>query len=123
MKLSILDLYITIFPDLIFRRMCYLAITLTAGYFISVFLEAFLLCRPIAYNWDKTVPGGHCADLNLAYLIAGIMNLLIDALVVALPMPMLWRLQMPLSKKLGVTGMFSLGIMLETPIPLFAFEY
>lgn len=79
--------------------------------FHSVLLEAFVLCKPVSYNWDKTIPGGRCANENLAYLLAGITNLLIDAIVVILPIPMLWRLQMPLCKKLGVVGMFGLGAM------------
>ncbi len=108
-KFSILDLYIRIFPNPIFRRICYSTMALTGCYFITVFLEAFLMCRPITYNWDKNVPGGHCGNENLAYLIAGITNLLLDTLVVALPMPMLWGLQIPLSKKFGLAAMFGLG--------------
>ncbi len=74
-------------------------------------METFLLCKPIAYSWDKTIPGGYCTNENLAYLIAGITNLVVDTIVVILPMPMLWGLQVPLSRKLGVAGMFSLGAM------------
>lgn len=69
------------------------------------------MCRPVSYNWDKTVPSGHCTNEQLAFLLAGIMNFLIDVLVVVLPIPMLWRLQMPLSVKLGLLGMFGLGAM------------
>lgn len=84
---------------------------LTICYFVSVLLEAFLMCHPVAYTWNKSVAKGSCTNLNLAYLLAGITNLLIDALVVILPMPMLWGLQLPLSKKLGLAGMFGLGSM------------
>jgi len=74
-----------------------------------VFLEAFLLCRPFAYTWDKTIDG-KCADTTKAFLSAGIINLLIDVVVIILPMPMLWKLQIPLGKKLAITAMFSMGI-------------
>jgi hypothetical protein len=83
----------------------------TAAYFIMVFLETFLLCKPVQYNWNKTIPGGSCNGENIAYLIAGITNLIIDAFVVALPMPLEFRLQMSLPKRLGVAAMFSPGIM------------
>lgn len=63
--------------------------TLTICYFISVFLETFLLCKPVAYSWDKSILEGYCRNENLAYLIAGITNLIIEALVVVLPFPML----------------------------------
>lgn len=110
-KLSILDLYTRIFPKPAFRRMCYITMALTICYFLSVFLETFLMCRPFAYSWDRTVPGGSCANTNLAYLFSGITNLLIDALVVTLPMPMLWGLHLPISKRIGLAGMFGFGYM------------
>lgn len=110
-KISIVHLYIRIFPGRLFSKFCYGVIILTSCYFLSVLLEAFVLCKPVSYNWDKTIPGGKCANENLAFLLAGITNLLIDAIVVILPIPMLWRLQMPLIRKLGVLGMFGLGAM------------
>ncbi|KAI5927096.1 hypothetical protein F4810DRAFT_652294 [Camillea tinctor] len=111
-KLSILSLYITLFPNKRFARICYGTMVVTVAYFLSVFLETFLLCRPVQYSWDKSIPGGTCYNQNLAYLIAGITNLVIDAFVVALPMPMLFRLQMDLSKKISIIAMFSLGALI-----------
>lgn len=81
---------------------------LTISYFLVVLLEAYLLCRPLAYNWDETVEGT-CADKNSAFLSSAIINLLIDLCTVVLPLPMLWRLHMPTARKIGITAMFSLG--------------
>ncbi|KAI1134209.1 hypothetical protein F5Y05DRAFT_422792 [Hypoxylon sp. FL0543] len=111
-KLSILSLYTVLFPSKRFVYFCYGTITIAMAYFLSVLLEGFLLCTPVAYNWDKTIPGGECHHQILAYLIAGSTNLIIDAWVVALPMPMLFGLRMSLLKKLGVASMFSLGILI-----------
>jgi hypothetical protein len=80
----------------------------TAAYFISVLLETFLLCKPVEFNWDKSIVGS-CEGQNTAYLVAGITNLVIDVFVVVMPMPMLFGLRMSLRKRLGVVGMFSLG--------------
>ena len=49
-----------------------------AVYFISVVVEGFALCRPVQFNWDKSIPGGECHGQNRAYLAAGIMNLIVD---------------------------------------------
>ncbi|KAI0529926.1 hypothetical protein GGR58DRAFT_509015 [Xylaria digitata] len=108
-KISILFLYTDLFPDKFFTRVCHSVIGISIAYFISVFLEAFLLCTPAAYNWDKSIVGGVCHNQNVAYLLAGITNLIIDTIVVALPMPKLFRLQMNLAKKISIAGMFSLG--------------
>ena len=80
------------------------------AYFLSVVLESFLFCHPIAFNWDKSIDGT-CTDPSLAYLMAAITNLLIDAIIVLLPIPVLWTLQMPLFQKVAITGMFSLGLL------------
>lgn len=82
---------------------------ITLAYFISVLAESFALCRPVEFNWYKSIPDGHCENQSLAYIIAGITNLVIDASVVILPMPMLFSLRLSLLKRFGVAGMFSLG--------------
>ncbi len=83
-------------------------IALTMCYCTVVLLEAFLLCRPFAYNWDKTIDG-ECADTTKAFLSAGIINLLLDVCIVVMPMPLLWKLKMPIANKIGISAMFSLG--------------
>lgn len=108
-KASILFLYTELFPGKQFARLCHFVIGISVAYFVSVFLETFLLCTPAAYNWDKSIPGGVCHNQNLAYLLAGITNLVVDAIVVALPMPKLFGLQMNMTKRISIAGMFSLG--------------
>jgi hypothetical protein len=89
--------------------MCYGMMALSTCYFLSVVLEAFLLCKPVEFNWNKLGTTGACANENLAYLLAAITNLIIDVLIVALPMPMLWRLKLSSTKKLNISAMFGLG--------------
>ena len=82
----------------------------TLCYFLSVVLEAFLLCRPVEYNWDKSI-AGICANEQLAFFLAGITNLIIDLGVIVLPMPILWNLQMAVPRKIAVSTMFGIGAM------------
>ncbi|KAI1633637.1 hypothetical protein F4809DRAFT_652406 [Biscogniauxia mediterranea] len=76
---------------------------------VSLSLKHLRFCTPVEHNWDRSIPGGKCDNEQAAYLIAGIMNLVIDAFIVALPMPMLFGPQMSLTKRLSIVGMFSLG--------------
>ena len=46
---------------------------------------------------------------NLTDFLVLIFNLLLDVVVVVLPIPTLWRLQMPIRKKMMLSGMFGLG--------------
>uniref|UniRef100_A0A8H7KCA7 Glucose-methanol-choline oxidoreductase N-terminal domain-containing protein n=1 Tax=Bionectria ochroleuca TaxID=29856 RepID=A0A8H7KCA7_BIOOC len=87
----------------------YRAIAVTLCYFASVVVETFALCSPVEFNWDKNIPDGNCEHQSAAFLGAAITNLLIDAFIVALPMPMLFGLRMSLQKRLSIAGMFGLG--------------
>ena len=71
---------------------------------------ALLICKPIAYNWDTTIEGGSCANQTEAFEAVGILNLLTDIAIIILPMPWLWTLQLPITKKIGLTGIFGIGI-------------
>jgi hypothetical protein len=78
-------------------------------YFLSVLLETFLVCKPAEYNWNKKIRGTCSPHAKETYLTAGILNLLVDIIVVAMPMPMLLRLTMPTGKKVGLIAVFSVG--------------
>lgn len=73
-----------------------------------VVLEAFFLCKPFAYSWNK-LRKGKCGNQHDVYLSSGIVNLIIDIMIIILPMPMLWGLQLGLAKKLALTFIFGIG--------------
>lgn len=78
---------------------------------VSVVLETFLLCRPLAFNWDTTIPGGVCGDRNAVFVIAGVTNMVTDFMVLVLPVPSILKLQMPLGQRFGLLLVFCMGIL------------
>lgn len=40
---------------------------------IMVILTAFLLCQPLAYNWDQFILGGKCANERAAFIAVGVL--------------------------------------------------
>jgi len=109
-KTSMVFFYLRIFGTKnAFKITAYATITSIVLWAISVVLETFLLCRPVAFNWDQTVKGT-CGDRNTVYVSAGALNIVSDFMVLALPIPHIWDLQLPLARKLGLVVMFSLGI-------------
>ncbi|CAG8320515.1 unnamed protein product [Penicillium nalgiovense] len=110
-RLAILLLYIEIFPGSQKFFWCATGVgCLVFLYWVSAVLTIALLCRPVAYNWDRTIPGT-CGDvLKIQYASAGF-NMGIDLGVVLLPLPIVWRLQMSSRKKTGVTASFAIGIL------------
>ncbi|KAF7558101.1 hypothetical protein G7Z17_g21 [Cylindrodendrum hubeiense] len=108
-KISILLMYVSLFP---IRKM--LLACRGLGIFIILWniggiLGGLLVCRPIAMNWDQTVPGGKCGNQPMYYMALGVINILVEVTMLALPFPVLYKLQMPLRKKLVVFAMFSIG--------------
>ncbi|RYC57891.1 hypothetical protein CHU98_g8303 [Xylaria longipes] len=112
LKLSILFFYISLFTIPRIRSAVYVVIILTAALIVAVIFESFFLCRPFAYTWDKTIKGGVCGSSTNAYLAIAITNLIIDLSVVALPMPVLWQLQMPTRKKVAVSAILGFGLVI-----------
>ncbi|KAL8922146.1 MAG: hypothetical protein Q9208_005341 [Pyrenodesmia sp. 3 TL-2023] len=108
-KLSILFFYHRLFP---FRT--FFIISLVAGFasilwWIGLMLTAFLHCRPFAYYWDRSIPNGYCVNDNLiGYSITGA-NIVTDLVVLVMPIPWLWGMNMTVPKRMAVVGLFILG--------------
>ncbi|KAL8814159.1 MAG: hypothetical protein Q9223_006600 [Gallowayella weberi] len=90
--------------------MAYVVAAIVTGWAISVFLETFLLCRPFAYNWDPTIKDFTCGNRNAAYIGAGSLNIVTDLMVLMLPIPMVWNLQIPRRNKAILTAVFGMGL-------------
>lgn len=80
----------------------------------ATILGTCLICRPISYRWDFAIEGGSCGDETKLSLFIAICNFLQDAIVVVLPMPILWTLQTAVSRKAALTGMFGMGTVYES---------
>ncbi|CAF9935153.1 hypothetical protein IMSHALPRED_010126 [Imshaugia aleurites] len=108
-RASVIFLYIRIFCTRPFRIACYGVLATNLAYFTATVLACGLICRPFAYNWDQSMHGT-CGDQKSLDLFIGVFNLLMDITTVALPLPVLWGLQMPTARKLALSGLFSMGM-------------
>ncbi|CAJ2509203.1 Uu.00g142290.m01.CDS01 [Anthostomella pinea] len=77
---------------------------------IATLFVTFLLCQPLAFNWDRAIPGGYCGDQLASWKSAGVVNILTDAVVLTLPVYDLSKIQMATYKKVVLIAMFALGI-------------
>lgn len=92
-KFSLLTFYARIFLLRAFRLLVYLVVAIVSGWALSVFLGAFLLCRPFTYNWDPTIRDFKCGNRNAAHIGAGSLNIITDPMMLCMPIPMVWNLQ------------------------------
>lgn len=109
-KLSVLLMYTTLIPHLS------LALWARAiGAFIVMWntgniVGGFLVCRPLAKNWNFSLPGT-CGSQPNYYFSMGIINIITDIFLIALPMPYLYRLRLELRKKILAMALLSIGVM------------
>ncbi|CAF9915440.1 MAG: hypothetical protein HETSPECPRED_002489 [Heterodermia speciosa] len=110
LKLSVLFFYGRIFPQRQFRIICILVGIVCIAWFIAYIFLFFFTCIPFAYYWDKSIPGGHCMNENhIGYYGTTPPDILTNIVLLVLPIPYLWKLQMRKAKKIAITAIFVLG--------------
>ena len=110
-KTSIMLMYIEIFEKKLFRVMSWVLVGVTSAFCLGLIIAQSALCRPFAKNWDKTLDGT-CGDSVKTQFATAIFNLILDLSIAALPLPILWRLQMNFRKKVVVTFLLTLGLII-----------
>ena len=108
-KMSILFLYLRIFNiDKVFRYCIWFLMFITSGYLFSDLWTTLFICQPITKHWRPETPG-HCnITLQVVYGF-GCLHFITDLLIFVLPLPMVWRMQLSLKEKVGVSLIFMLG--------------
>jgi len=103
-KLAALFLYHQIFEVPVYRRVIIgIGVIVVLQGVISIVL-AFSICRPFRYFWTQAVDinDGTCGDVMLFYKSYSIPSLLTDVAMLVLPWPILLKLRMPTSEKIGL---------------------
>ncbi|KAL8945692.1 MAG: hypothetical protein Q9222_007804, partial [Ikaeria aurantiellina] len=108
-KVSILLLYVRIFPLRRFRVACAVVGSAVSALSISSFVVAFLDCRPLRYFWDKSVVGGSCLPNGPVLYGIAVPILLLNTAVICLPLPVIWGLQLKLGRKIALMANFLIG--------------
>ena len=83
-------------------------LVLSILYGLVVFLEIFLICRPMAVDWNAYI-GGTCGDQIVSYVVLEVLGLLIDFTIFVAPLLFIWKVRMPWAEKLRVSIIFSIG--------------
>ncbi|KAI4259363.1 MAG: hypothetical protein LQ352_000772 [Teloschistes flavicans] len=107
-KVSILLFYLHLFPTRKFRLAAYSLIVVLSAWALEQVLATLLLCQPISYNWDGSIDG-HCDSVAVNCIVGAAINTLTDVIILVLPMPIIWRLQVPLRNKFILSLIFGFG--------------
>ncbi|KAI1652710.1 hypothetical protein F4813DRAFT_377218 [Daldinia decipiens] len=112
-KLSILFLWKRIFgPTKYFTTLCWLMIGIISAWSLSFFLATVFQCGT-RWTWNWAPIGiflTQCTHtLNLLTTFTGT-DVLTDFIIMFMPVPLIWRLHMPIRNKIGVTSIFMIGL-------------
>ncbi|UQC91670.1 uncharacterized protein CLUP02_17206 [Colletotrichum lupini] len=109
-KMSFAVLYIRMLPDRRLVVMNRAIILFLCGQAIEESLIPIFQCKPIAKAWTVGMEGT-CLDLPVLWWSGFGFNLCTDLILFIQPVPTLWKLQLPLVKRLGLIAMLSLGLL------------
>ena len=108
-KLSVLMFYRRVFGITRAKLIIYWIVgALLVGWFVAINFLNLFACTPVAKSWEHNLPGS-CTDSKMDLIGTAIPNIFTDLILLILPMPVLWRLQMGLSRKLALAGVFAVG--------------
>ena len=108
-KISILLLYRRIFTthNATFKYAMYIISFVLVGWAISGFFTTVFQCAPVHDYWDQT--GGRCIDWIPALIALASINTVVNGSILILPMPIVWKLNMPRHRKVAICGIFIIG--------------
>jgi hypothetical protein len=107
-KLSVLAFYARIFPLPWVRRT-----SICLGSFIVLATTTKVMgdifqCIPVDKAWNPHIHA-KCIDFVGLVIVSGVLNIVTDLIILAIPMPLLWSLSVEKVKKWELTGMFLVG--------------
>ncbi|KAK4125793.1 hypothetical protein N657DRAFT_568058 [Parathielavia appendiculata] len=109
-KCSILLLYLRLFHVVHwFRYSCWALLAAVATYCTASILATIFQCRPIIRALDKDTPGT-CIDTAKFWFANAGFSIATDIIILLLPMPLVWKLGVPIAQKLALMAVFTIGI-------------
>lgn len=112
-KASLLLLYYRVFaPNKLMRFLIISGIAFAFVVYILVMipLMAYYCAPPIGHEWDLMVLKS-CRRTLVFGVVQAVTNLILDLYILALPIPVVLRLQLPTRKKVGILAIFMTGLL------------
>ncbi|CAI6098906.1 unnamed protein product [Clonostachys chloroleuca] len=112
-RISYILFYLRVFEHMA-RRLILITLATTIIVSLPLTITAFFQCTPVDYYWRKIHPDAHGTCINGAvYIWVGWSILLVNDLwVLFLPIPLIYKLQLSLKKKIMASVMFMVGVLI-----------
>lgn len=112
LKISVLCLYLRLFPNQTFIITCsgVLGVMMVGG--LTFLLLDVLQCQPVSAGWTlQHGDDAKCLSFSVIAMGGGAFNVLSEVAIFVLPMPILLKLQVRLKQKLEIIILLGLGVM------------
>lgn len=110
-KITMLSLYLRIFPTRAVRNVLWGSVAVTALYGISFVFAAIFQCIPIKHFWEKW-DGEHegtCLDINAIGWSNAAIGVALDIWIIAIPLAQLPKMSLTSTKKVWLAFAFLVG--------------
>ncbi|KAH7048356.1 hypothetical protein B0J12DRAFT_700229 [Macrophomina phaseolina] len=107
-KLSLLLLYRRVFDVEHFFKRWWFVMLYSVVHTLVAILLSFMACRPPAAQWDLHIRHRKCISPK-SLLAIPVFHCINDLLILSLPIPLVWKLNLNRRRKIQVTFVFALG--------------
>ena len=109
-KISILIFYCRIFETRKFKTAAKIVGVFIILYMLAFVVTEFCICQPLDHYWNQVLgETGKCFNYNKWSMAGAIINIITDAAILFLPIPMIWKLRVSKNQKIALSGVFLLG--------------
>lgn len=109
-KISILCMYLRIFPSRSFKIGAYTIGSIVIAWCIAIILVCLFQCSPIYLAWQPWLSAeGSCINLRGSFIGNAVPNILTDVAILAMPIKQVWKLHATTAQKVSLVCTFGLG--------------
>ncbi|KAI0890639.1 uncharacterized protein GGS22DRAFT_16406 [Annulohypoxylon maeteangense] len=94
-----------------FYLTCYILLWMNILYYITTIVVSNIVCFPVPSVVNGNQNNGTCFNKAAAETVSSTLNLVSHVLIFFLPQRVIWRLHMTTKKKIGVSLIFAIGIL------------
>ncbi|KAH7310709.1 hypothetical protein B0I35DRAFT_514727 [Stachybotrys elegans] len=107
-KISILLLYIRLFPQPTWKAVFWVLIWFVALTEVSCTLAGIFQCNPIEKAWYTDLPGT-CLDQTALFVANAGLHIFQDIVIYLIPVPLLWNIHRSLKQRISIITVFAIG--------------
>lgn len=109
-KLSLLLMYYRIFRVPYFKRMAWGVGAFVMAWVVCITFLFIFICVPVEKLWYPHLPG-RCINQVGTWIANAASTIFTDLVILLMPIPPIWKLQLKQIEKIGLTFAFSLGFL------------